>query len=157
MRIIVVGDTHGCINFFVDKIRTMDKPDLILYLGDYARDGEKISVELGVDTIIVKGNGDLGTVYNDDEIIEIRGKKIFFTHGHKYNVNSGLNNIYYKGLEIKADIILFGHTHIPLNIIENNIIIMNPGSPTLPRSPERIPTFGLIEIGENITTSIIEI
>jgi len=157
MRIIVVSDTHGIISFFIDKIRTMDKPDLILFLGDYTRDGEKISAELGVETVIVKGNGDLGTLYNEDEIIEIRGKKIFLTHGHKYKVNSGLNNIYYKGLEVEADIILFGHTHIPLNIIENNIVIMNPGSPTLPRSPERIPTFGLIEIGDNISTSIIEI
>lgn len=157
MRIIVLSDTHGYINNVVDKMMTMDKPDLIIHLGDNARDGEKISQELGIESIVVKGNCDLDSIYNEDELIEIKGKKIFLTHGHKYDVNGGLNRIYYKGLEIGADIILFGHTHIPINIKEDNLIIMNPGSPTNPRKADKIPTFGLIDIKENIITSIIEI
>lgn len=157
MRIIVLSDTHGYINNVVDKMMTMDKPDLIIHLGDNARDGEKVSEELGIESILVKGNCDLGSIFNEDELIEIRGKKIFLTHGHRYDVNGGLNSIYYKGLEIGADIILFGHTHIPINIKEDNLIIMNPGSPTNPRKSDKIPTFGLIDIKENIITSIIEI
>ena len=42
MRIAVVSDTHGYINSFIDKINLMDKPDIILHLGDYVRDGEKL-------------------------------------------------------------------------------------------------------------------
>ena len=157
MRIIVLSDTHGYINNVVGKMMTMYKPDLIIHLGDNARDGEKISQELGIESIVVKGNCDLGSIYNEDELIEIKGKKIFLTHGHRYDVNGGLNRIYYKGLEIGADIILFGHTHIPINIKEDNLIIMNPGSPTNPRKADKIPTFGLIDIKENIITSIIDI
>ena len=157
MRIIVLSDTHGYINNVVDKMMTMDKPDLIIHLGDNARDGEKVSQELGIESIVVKGNCDLDSIYNEDELIEIKGKKIFLTHGHRYDVNGGLNRIYYKGLEIGADIILFGHTHIPINIKEDNLIIMNPGSPTNPRKADKIPTFGLIDIKENIITSIIDI
>jgi putative phosphoesterase len=135
----------------------MEKPELILHLGDYATDGEKIAEELGINIIIVKGNGDPVSNHNDYELINIEGKKVFLTHGHKHNVNEGIDNIYYKGLELGADIILYGHTHIPVNIKENNIIIMNPGSPTLPRANNKIPTFGIINIEETITTEIIQI
>ena len=71
MRIAVVSDTHGYIHSFTDKIRTMEKPELILHLGDYATDGEKIAEELGIKTIIVKGNGDIGSNYNEYELINI--------------------------------------------------------------------------------------
>ena len=30
-------------------------------------------------------------------------------HGHKYGVKYGYNSIYYRGKEIGADIVLFGH------------------------------------------------
>ena len=79
------------------------------------------------------------------------------THGHRYNVRFNYTSLYYKGLELKADIVLFGHTHVPLNIKENNLIIMNPGSPSLPRSQDRKKTFGIIEIGDRIKTEIVEI
>lgn len=157
MRIAVVSDTHGYINSFIDKINLIDKPDIIIHLGDYVRDGEKISKKLGIKTIIVKGNGDLGSNYNDDKLINIKGNKIYLTHGHKHNVSGGIDNLYYRGLELGANIILFGHTHIPITIKENDIIIMNPGSPTNPRAYIRIPTFGLIDIGDTITTHIIKL
>lgn len=157
MRIVVVSDTHGYIDSFIDKINLIDKPDIIIHLGDYVRDAERISKKLGIKTIIVKGNGDIGSNYNEDELISIKGNKIFLTHGHKHNVNEGIDNLYYKGLELGANIILFGHTHIPIVIIDKDIIIMNPGSPTNPRANKRIPTFGLIDIGDIITNQIIQI
>ena len=157
MRIAVISDTHGMVGFAISKLRTMGKFDLILHLGDYCRDAEVISEKLNVKSIIVKGNGDIGTIYNEDEFIEVGGKKIFLTHGHRYGVHRNMNNLYYRGLELGADIILYGHTHVPLILKENGIIIMNPGSPTNPRGLEGKLTFGLIEIGENIEFNIIEI
>ena len=49
----------------------------------------------------------------------------------------GLNNIYYKTREVGADVGLFGHTHQELIIRENGILLMNPGSPSLPRGRGR--------------------
>ena len=40
----------------------------------------------------------------------LRGKKIFITHGDLYGVKYGMTNIYYKGKEVGADIVLFGHS-----------------------------------------------
>lgn len=158
MRIAVVSDTHGDNKNIIEKLSEIEKIDILLHLGDYVTDGIKISKALGLQTIIVRGNGDyLHTEYNENEIIELKGKKLFLTHGHKYNLQNGITNLYYKGLELGVDIVLFGHIHVPIIEKIENMIIMNPGSPSLPRSASRIKTFGLIEIEDTIETKIVEI
>lgn len=146
MRIIVVSDTHRAQIEAIERIQEMDRPDLILHLGDNVEDGENMARILGIETIIVRGNGDYGDEYPFDRIIEVEGKKIFMTHGHRYNIRWDHMPLYYKGQEVGADIILYGHTHRPVNLREDGILIMNPGSPVLPRQLERIGTMGLIEI-----------
>lgn len=158
MKIIVVSDTHGNNGAFLEKAITMKKADLIFHLGDYVSDAKKISKIMGIDFIAVKGNGDYGTKdVNEDELVEINGKRIFLTHGHRYNVSYNLNDIYYKGLELGADLILFGHTHVPIIEKTKELIIMNPGSPSIPRTLDRKRTFGLITIGEEIEAELIYI
>lgn len=158
MKIFVVSDTHGIIEDFLKTVETMEKPDLIIHLGDYVDDGLKIEKITGIETIIVKGNGDyFYGDYNEDKLLDIRAKKIFITHGHNYKVRHGVDNLFYKGEELDADLILFGHTHVPIIIEDQGRMIMNPGSPTLPRDYDRKKTFGLIEIGKNILGEIVEI
>jgi len=156
VRIIVISDTHRHQVDLIDRMIEIEKPDLILHLGDNVEDGEKISKIFGIETIIVKGNGDFNSDYLYDRILEVEGKRIFMTHGHRYNVKKSHMSLYYKGLKTDADIVLYGHTHVPINVKEEGIIIMNPGSPSLPRQRERIKTIGLIEINGDITTKIIE-
>lgn len=158
MKIFVVSDTHGYVDGFLNKIKDMEKPDLIIHLGDYVEDGKDIKRETGIETIIVKGNGDFfQRGYMNDKIIDLGNKKFFITHGHKYNVRREINNLFYRAKEVEADIILFGHTHIPILMRESGIIIMNPGSPYKPRGLDGKKTFGMIEINENISGRIIEL
>ncbi len=158
MKIFVISDTHGSTRGIINKINNMDKPDLIIHLGDYVEDGIKLEESIGVRTIIVKGNGDyFHPGFNEDEIITIENKKIFITHGHRYNVRYGEDNIISKAMELNADLALFGHTHVPLFFEESGVTVMNPGSPTFPRGYRGKKTFGLIEIGEKISGKIIEI
>ena len=58
-------------------------------------------------------------------------------HGHKYNVKSSLLPITYKGKEVGADIVLFGHTHRAYLDEIDGMTIMNPGS---------VSGYGIIEI-----------
>ncbi|MBC8589795.1 YfcE family phosphodiesterase [Wansuia hejianensis] len=159
MNILVVSDTHGRNQEVIEHIAQREKVDLLFHLGDYVEDGEEISRTLEIPSVIVNGNGDFLSKYKDDELIEIMGKKIFLTHGHSYNVRFTIDNIYYKAAELGASVALFGHTHIPINIKEENIIIMNPGSPSFPRGSSWKKTYGIINIDEdskNIETKIIE-
>lgn len=158
MRIIVVSDTHGNNGPFLEKAITMEKPDMIFHLGDFVADAKKISKIMEIEYIAVKGNGDYGIMdVNEDELIQINGKKIFLTHGHKYNVHYDTHDLYIKGLELDADLILFGHTHIPIIEKTEELIIMNPGSPSIPRALDKKGTFGLITIGEEIEIELISI
>ncbi|MDR7869237.1 MAG: metallophosphoesterase [Tissierellaceae bacterium] len=158
MKIVVISDTHSDNKDIIDAILAMDKKiDMLIHLGDHADDGEKISKILGIPSIIVKGNCDYDSKYNDSELVELENKKIFLTHGHNYNVNLSLDRLYYEALEMGADIALYGHTHVPVNIVHDDIIIMNPGSPSLPRDGSNTKTFGIIEIGEKIKTEILSI
>lgn len=155
MKIIVVSDTHGRINEFINKLNNMEKPDLIIHLGDYVEDGEEIQNIIKVKTVIVKGNGDyFNQNYKEDMLLEVEGKKIFLTHGHRYNVRNRIDNLLYKCEELKADIALFGHTHIPIILEESGIMIMNPGSASYPRGNSIDKTFGIIEIDGEINMTI---
>ena len=49
-------------------------------------------------------------------------------HGHKYGVKYGYNSIYYRGKEVRADIVLFGHSHLPIIEEYDGLTLMNPGS-----------------------------
>jgi putative phosphoesterase len=157
MRIVVISDTHGHNKEIIEALSSTDRPDLLIHLGDHVEDGEKISKIFELPIIIVKGNGDYGSSYKEDALVELAGKKFFITHGHKYRVSRSLDNLYYRALELGADIVLFGHTHVHINLLHDNIIILNPGSPSFPRGMSRTKTFGLIEIGEKVEARILPI
>lgn len=157
LKIFVVSDTHGRINLFVNYAKTLEKPDLIIHLGDNVEDAYEIGKVMGVEVIVVKGNCDfVSNSIDSEKLLIIKGKRIFITHGHRYSVKYGVSEIYNKGKEVNADLVLFGHTHSPFIINEKcGIIIMNPGSPTLPRGNSSY-SFGVVEINEKLTTKIIE-
>ena len=62
---------------------------------------------------------------------------IMCTHGHLYGVKTGLTALSYAADEIGADIVLYGHTHIPDITNYNNKWFINPGSLGRPLSPVR--------------------
>ncbi len=157
MRIFVVSDTHGNINDFIHVAKTLERPDLIIHLGDYVEDGLEIEKQMGVEVVVVKGNCDFyAPDFDDEKTITIENKKIFITHGHKYNVKFDTSRIFYKGKEEDADLVLFGHTHYPELEEKDGTIILNPGSASLPRALNR-RTFAIVDIGEKITGKIVSI
>ncbi|NLV75498.1 MAG: metallophosphoesterase [Tissierellia bacterium] len=158
MRIFVVSDTHGNTIDFINKVNSMKKPELFIHLGDYVEDGEKIEKKTGVETVIVKGNGDyFHPKYNEDEILNIKGKTLLLTHGHNHGVRYGIDRLLYKAYEVGADLVLFGHTHLPFFHEEDGIILVNPGSASMPRGFNRKKTFGIIDIDNIISVEIVSI
>lgn len=78
MKILVVSDTHGKINTLIQNMEKMGKFDILFHLGDYIEDALKLSKIFDIPMITVRGNGDfLRTDYNFDEVVEVKGKKIF--------------------------------------------------------------------------------
>lgn len=120
---------------------------MIIHAGDHSSDAvllQKAFPDIPVE--YVRGNCDFSDA-PVERVITAENKKIFVTHGHMYNVKEESN--YYtlkqKGKELGADVIVFGHTHIPYNEKLADFRILNPGSIKYGR------TFGVIEIEDGKT------
>lgn len=128
MLIAVISDSHGNKDSINKIKKKISNADVLLFLGDGENDLAEITNDFTGEVFAVRGNCDITGKYPEEQTIEIQGKKIFICHGHRYNVKYGYNSIYYRGKEIGADIVLFGHSHIPIIEEYNGIILMNPGS-----------------------------
>lgn len=147
MLIAVVSDTHRMNKFINLAKEAIKDADILIHLGDNIEDVEIFERNFNGKVYAVAGNCDYSSKYPKEGIIEVCGKKIFYTHGDSYGVKSSINNIYYKGRELEADIVLFGHTHQQLIEKGEGIILMNPGSVSLPRLNGRY--VGIIDIDDN--------
>ena len=128
MLIAVISDSHGNKDSINKIKKKISNADVLLFLGDGENDLGEITNDFTGEVFAVRGNCDITGKYPEEQILEIQGKKIFICHGHRYNVKYGYNSIYYRGKEIGADIVLFGHSHIPIIEEYDGIVLMNPGS-----------------------------
>ena len=136
MKVLVMSDTHGYILNAKEAIERNPDVDMVLHLGDYCRDASQLSqLYPNIKFEYVYGNCDIGIgSICAEKTIEVEGFRIFMTHGHKYSVKWDYNRILAKAELEKADVILFGHTHIAVVDSNNSILIINPGSISESRS-----------------------
>lgn len=152
-KICVFSDSHGYLDHMLGAI-SQEAPDYVIFLGDGERDicrAEKQFPSIGF--LRVCGNCDRHS--NAPLVLNtvIAGKKIFAVHGHHYKVkyDSSYSTLRYAALEADADIVLFGHTHMPYYDRNLGMDIMNPGS----ISCMNPPTYGVIMIESgNVTAEL---
>ena len=147
MKIAVISDSH----YDASSIKLVKKylcdVDVLIHCGDGAEDTKLLEEDFKGEIYAVRGNCDISNKYPKERLLDIIGTKIFVTHGHMYNVKSEYNTIFYKGKESEADIVLFGHSHKAMVANQDNMILMNPGSVTLPYGGAK-KTMGFIELTE---------
>jgi len=148
MRIGLLSDSHGDYDSILKGLKEIGECNIIIHAGDKYDDAIRLARDVKKDVISVKGNTDFFCKGPTEELVNILGKRILITHGHNYNVKQGLTSLYYKALEEEADIVIFGHSHIPLYIVENNITFINPGSTSRPRGGSN-SSCGILEIKDN--------
>ena len=140
MKYLVISDTHGYVNVAINLILEL-KPDYCIHLGDMAADCEELErIFPRQKFIFVKGNNDVwlrNNMFPDERFFELEGFNFLLTHGHKYHVKSGIDFLKQKAKEKKADVVLYGHTHVKNLVWDNDMLILNPGSRT---------SYGVIEI-----------
>ena len=128
------------------EIVEREKPENIVLLGDLYYHGPrnelsqeyepmkvaKILNEMKDKLLVVRGNCDAEVdemisefKFNDHILMEINGKKFYFTHGHKYNIE----NIPYDDF----DIMIYGHIHQGFIEEKEGLVFANPGSISLPK------------------------
>ena len=129
MKILVVSDTHGDTYSLKSAINSKPDAEVVIHCGDGNAEFENLKPLYPQKHFIgVRGNCDFCSSASNVETITLEGKKIFVTHGHIYNAKYGLYNLVCAAREAGADLLLFGHTHIPLEDYDDGLYIVNPGS-----------------------------
>lgn len=150
MKYVIASDIHGSAHYLKKLLACYDKEgaDRLLLLGDILYHGPRNDLPEGYapkevisllnerksSIFCVRGNCDTEVdqmvlefpILADYAIIEAGDKLVYATHGHKFNENSlpPLQN---------GDILLHGHTHIPVCREHDTYVYINPGSVSIPK------------------------
>ena len=145
MRILIVSDTHKHNENLEKILNDIGHIDMIIHCGD--AEGSEDSIRYSVDCPmhIVAGNNDYFSDLDGEIMFDIENNKVFLTHGHYYYVNTGIVRLKEEALDRGVDIVMYGHTHRPMLVEEDGLIILNPGSLTYPRQPDRKGTYMIME------------
>lgn len=147
MVIAVISDTHNY-NFIVKNVlKSIEEADMVIHLGDVVEDAEYIAKHFNGRTIYVRGNCDMNSAVPSERLEIIEGKKVFITHGHNYQVKQGLLKLKNKAVELGADIVLYGHTHLAVVEKYEGILFVNPGSTSICSSGKN--SIAIMDIKDN--------
>lgn len=155
MKILVTSDTHGMYDSISDYILSNNDIDLMIHAGDGLEDVKNIYYETGINYYAVKGNNDYFSSGDYEKVVDIGDRRIFLCHGHKYDVDYTYERLLERTSELDCSIVIFGHIHIFVNEVRNNILLLNPGSPTLPRDGSR--GFVILDINDKINVTRVSV
>lgn len=141
MKALIVSDTHGR-HATLEEVLRREKPlDLLIHLGDIVGFEDYIESLAECPMELVRGNMDRNVLIPRDKEIMVDNMHVLLTHGHLHGVNKTLDRLEMLGLQRGVDVIMFGHTHVPLLLEERSITILNPGSISYPRQEGGKPSY----------------
>ena len=150
MRIIVMSASHGREDR-VDAVvqKHLAEADAFLFLGDVLRDIASIRKRtFHKEWIAVPGNCDFGSDQPPTYLIPFvegdREVRTLITHGHLFSVKRGMAQLEAEATRRGAQLVLFGHTHLPYTAYRGGIYYLNPGSLGHPRAGA--PSYGIVDI-----------
>ncbi|MDQ7794310.1 MAG: metallophosphoesterase [bacterium] len=146
MKIGVVSDTHGQLRAVQAALARVGPLDLLLHAGDHYQDGFRLGQALKVTTKAVVGNCDLMVAGPEEEMLRLKGRRILLTHGHLYRVKRTYQLLINRAVELAADIVVFGHTHLPVSFRDGGVLFLNPGSPVAGAGRDVRRTYAILHL-----------
>jgi uncharacterized protein len=157
MKIGILSDTHlaSITEDFKETIkRVFDGVDMIIHAGDIT--GLSVFNYLSNwELKAVRGNMDDFDLYNllpEKRIENIMGKNVGIIHGK--GSPRGIEEVVLREFQ-NVDLIIYGHSHVPLETKKGDVLLFNPGS--YRRGYSYHGTVGILEIADNITLRHIEV
>ena len=150
MKVLIASDLHGSVPSCEALLNRYEAEGArrLLFLGDLLYHGPRNRLPDGYDPkrvipllngmkrhlLCVRGNCDAEVdqmvlefpILSDSLLLEFDGRRIFDTHGHIYNKDN-------PPALCEGDVLLHGHTHIPVLQRLESFTLLNPGSVTLPK------------------------
>lgn len=129
MKLLVVSDSHGDQRALEAAVDQNPEASAVIYLGDGMRDIEALQEERpSLRIYAVRGNCDFASFAALEGLAPFAGTLVFYTHGHIYDVKSGLERLAAAAAARGAGVALFGHTHEPTLREVGGVWLFNPGS-----------------------------
>ena len=136
MKVIVCSDSHGAFAAAEQVLEQQPKAAAVIFLGDGAEEwGDLHEIYPEIPFYPVRGNCDWGSCDQPERLLEMGGVRIFMLHGHTRNVKSSPMSALYAAKEYGAQVLLFGHTHVPLVDNDGSLLTLNPGAAGDPLHP----------------------
>ncbi len=159
--LLILSDSHGRPDALAEAIRRV-RPAGILFAGDGLRDLTRVDIPCPL--WAVRGNCDWMSAPlvigghlcepPEEELLLWEGLRILLCHGHRYGVKSGLSVAAAHAAARDCDILVFGHTHLPVEhripagevyggvTLERPLYLFNPGS----AGERHAPSFGTLTV-----------
>ena len=153
-RLIVVSDSHGNAKSVEQLLPLIRENHYFLHLGDGLSDISAVLSECPKKTYFCLGNCDFYGGVADEGILEVEDVKIFYCHGHKYGVKSGLGILAKRAKELGCSLALYGHTHQAQVVEIDGVTLVNPGSLRYPVGEGGSYAYIVIN-GEKITAVVV--
>lgn len=151
MKFLIASDLHGSVKYVKELLNAINKEqaDRVILLGDLLYHGPRNGLSEEYDPqvvaellngiknklICVRGNCDAEVdqllldfpIMAKYAVMPVSSRLMYFTHGHVYNENN-------LPPFCSGDILVYGHTHVPLLKQVGQVVCMNPGSVSLPKN-----------------------
>ncbi len=150
-KILVISDTHGDYRR-TDAVIEREKPfDMMIHCGDIQMELKALVPDPSIQLYAVKGNCDVGSDLPELLTLKVGYYNLMITHGHKYQVKYTKDILMETARQNFADVVLFGHTHVPENYRAKDYgcLVLNPGSLAYPQQFPREATYAVLTISED--------
>jgi hypothetical protein len=147
MKIAVLADTHipkRAKQLPAMAYELIEGVDAIIHAGDVLTAAFLQSLNTMAPVYAVLGNNDIGLELPERLELLLDSVRIGIIHDSGASKGRGAR---LRRTFPTADIVVFGHSHIPMNIREDGLLLFNPGSPTDRRMQPK-HTMGLLTLHE---------
>lgn len=146
-KIIVVSDSHRHRSILESIFAAHPDIDTCIHCGDLQDEPTALDI---AHFYVVRGNNDFANMENE-LFLTIENQKIYVTHGHLQQIESGLDTLMQTALKHDVHLVLYGHTHCPTYQTLSGITFLNPGSVAFPRGSQIFaPTYAIVTLSHDI-------
>ena len=153
-KLVVISDTHGSRKGIDALSPLIAENDYLFHLGDGATDIRKEWTEYPDKAYFCGGNCDYLSALPAEGEVEIERVKVFYCHGHRYGVKSGLGALAAEAKKRGCALALYGHTHRAMIAQIDGVTLVNPGSARYPANEGGSYAYVVVN-GEKITPVLV--
>lgn len=177
MKLGFISDTHGGFENTIQALELLKNADKVCHLGDVLYHGPRNDIpetyqpkklaeflKGRTDIVYVRGNCDADVdemvtgqdISNKSRVITFDHHRFYLVHGYEETEEERIE----KAKEYGCRVVVFGHTHVKVLEEKEGIIVLNPGSTTIPKDGSRscaVYEKGRIELWDLEKRSILKV